>query len=377
MNIAFLFGAGVSIPSDMYSTEELTDKILTGENVFRNYCNGYEVNNQINNPFFEQRYEYVSRIKKLFQVLNNNLGDHYSFINRIITYEDYYYMIDSMHTDENMEYENPVVKYYSDYLFKVHSYLFEPIEENFAPLRLIDLMSEAKNYIKDLIAIYLKKPPKILTQFNIFSDLNDDEEYSKIYIFTLNHDTLLEQYLTGSYIKFADGFVLKDNDIRLWDSNSYNEKINLFKLHGSVNWANYDTADPYEKKVCIYLKPQREFFHPVINLGSFNKLNEYSKGINFDLQYLFAKNLNKCDYIIISGYSFGDKGINSRLINWLYKKRGRKMIIIHKNASELFQHARPAISNIQHWDYKEKTDLIRVIPKWFQEINWREVKEKI
>ncbi len=49
MNIAFLFGAGVSIPSEMYSTEELTDKILTGANVFRNYCDGYEVNYQINN----------------------------------------------------------------------------------------------------------------------------------------------------------------------------------------------------------------------------------------------------------------------------------------------------------------------------------------
>jgi hypothetical protein len=172
MNIAFLFGSGASIPSGMYSTEDITDKILTGENVFRNYCDGYEINNLGDNPFFVQRYEYVNRIKKLFLILKNNLGSHYSFINRTINYEDYYYMIDAMHTDENMEYENPIVTYFSDYLFKVHTHLFEPIEENFAPLRLLDLMGEAKNYIKDLIAIYLNKPPKGLTQFDIFSKIN-------------------------------------------------------------------------------------------------------------------------------------------------------------------------------------------------------------
>ncbi len=199
----------------------------------------------------------------------------------MINYEDYYYMVDSMHTDENMEYENPIVTYFSDYLFKVHSYLFEPIEENYAPLRLIDLMKEAKNYIKDLIAFYLNKKPKTLRQFISLNDLNDDKEYSEVFIFTLNHDTLVEQYLTGNNINFSDGFVLRDNNVRICDSNSFNERINLFKLHGSINWVNFDTADPYEKKVCIYLQPQREFFHPVINLGSFNKLNEYKKGINF------------------------------------------------------------------------------------------------
>ena len=53
MKIAFLFGEGVSIPSGMFSTEGLTNKILTGENVFRIYCDGYEVNIQITNPFFK------------------------------------------------------------------------------------------------------------------------------------------------------------------------------------------------------------------------------------------------------------------------------------------------------------------------------------
>jgi hypothetical protein len=142
---------------------------------------------------------------------------------------------------------------------------------------------------------------------------------------------LIEQCLIENNIGFSDGFVLKDNIARVWNPNSFNEKINLLKLHGSINWVNFDTDDPYEKKVCIYLQPQHEFFHPAIILGSFNKLSEYSRGINFDLQCLFAKHLNMCNRLIISGYSFGDKGINSRIINWLYGNHQRKIIIIHKN----------------------------------------------
>ncbi len=377
MNIAFLFGAGVSIPSEMDNTLELTEKILNGENIIRGTQGEYGIKN-MNSTFFDKtNYEYVNRIKKLFFVLQNNLGGHYSFTNKIMNYEDYYYMIDSMHTDENMEYENPIVTFFTDYLFKVHTYLFEPIDEFYAPLRIIDLMGEAKNYIKDLIALYLSKPAKNLEQFNFISNINIDKDYSKVFVFTLNHDTLIEQYFFKNNISFSDGFIDNKSNARFWDPNSFKEKINLLKLHGSINWRNYDTDDSYEKEVCIYNKSQRDFFHPIINIGSFNKLNEYSKGINFDLQCLLKNYLNSCNRLIISGYSFRDKGINSRIINWLFGNRNRKIIIVHKNGEELFQNARPAIFSLWEEDKKSNTKLIRIIPKWIQETNWAEIKSII
>lgn len=376
MKLAFLFGAGVSIPSGMDNTDELTDKILKGENIVRltgkyDYVDDPEKFNYI----WEN--EYLTRIKKLFHILHNNMGNHYSFINKAMNYEDYYYMFDSMHSDQNMEFENPLVEYFSDYLFKVHTSLFEPLCDLYSPLSLIDLMGEAKNYIKDLITYYLNKKTENLSQFNFIGDINNDENLSQVYLFTLNHDTLLEQYLRTSNIKYSDGFVQKNDTIKMWDPESYREKINLFKLHGSIDWSYSLSDDPYEKKVCIYLTSPLDKPETAILIGSFNKLPAYSKGINFDLQCLFAKHLNECSHLIISGYSFSDQGINSRIINWLYGSRDRKIVVIHKNEEELFQNARPAIRTIRHSDITERTNLFRILPKWIQESSWQEIIELI
>ena len=376
MKIAFLFGAGVSIPSGMDTTQDLTEKILRGENVVQlsGIYSPVEDPDRFN---WDHKNEYISRIKRLFHVSKNYFENHYSFYEREMNYEDYYYLFDSMHTDENMEYENPLVTFFSDHLFKVHSSLFEPIEEYLAPLRLIDLMAEVKNYIMDLVAFNLNKIPEDLSQFEILNEIYNDKNYSNAYIFTVNHDTLIEQYLRKNKIEYSDGFVRIDESVKMWNPEFYKDKINLFKLHGSIDWSHYDSNDPYKKKVCIYIIPPRDISRPVIIIGSFNKLSEYSRGINFDLQFLFAKYLNECSRLVISGYSFGDQGINSRIINWLYGSRDRKITLIHKNEDELFQSARPAIRTIRHWDINEKTDLIRIIPKWFQECNWQEIKESI
>lgn len=375
-NIAFLFGAGVSLPSGLDNTIQLTEKILKGENIIRLSGNYFYDDNPEKFKHIREN-EYINRIKKLFQILESNFRSHYSFVNRGINYEDYYYLIDSMHSDQNMEFENPLVDYFADFLLKEHPSLFKPLCDYYSPIRLIDLMSEAKNCIKDLITHYLNKKPANLSQFSLIEELSNDEKLLKVFLFTLNHDTLVEQYLTTNKIKFSDGFIQKNPSVRVWDYESFNQKINLFKLHGSINWSYSLNSDPYEKKVCIYLSPTRDIPEKAILIGSFNKLPAYSKGINFDLQCLFAKYLNECNRLIISGYSFGDQGINSRIINWLYGSRERRIIIIHRNEQELFRNARPAIDSIIQRNNVEQTDLIRIIPKWFQETNWSEIKSKI
>jgi|WetSurMetagenome_2_1015567.scaffolds.fasta_scaffold07990_2 hypothetical protein len=373
--IAFLFGAGVSIPSGLPKTEELTEKILKGENIVR-LSERYIYVDEPEKYNYIWENEYINRFKKLFHILQNYFGKHYAIIDRTINYEDYYFMIDSMHSEQNMESENPIIEYFSDYLFKTHTSLFEPLCDLYSPLRLIDLMGEVKNYIRDLVAYYLSKPPKYLTQFSLLNDINIDRDYSQAFIFTLNHDTLIEQYLKTNKIQFSDGFVNRNQNARIWDANSYKEKVNLFKLHGSIEWSNFESIDPYERQVCIYNAPQRSIDtdSPVLIIGSFNKLRDYSRGTIFDLQCLFSKYLNESNRLIISGYSFGDQGINSRIINWLYGMRDRKIIIIHKNDDELFQNARPAIQRILQRIVKEKSSVINIIPKWFEETNWDEIK---
>lgn len=372
-NIAFLFGSGVSLQSGLGSTTQLTERILKEENIIRLGGNYFYDENPGNFKHIVEN-KYIERIKNLFCILESYFKGHYSFMNRGMNYEDYYYLIDSLHRDQNMEFENPIVDYFAELLLKEHSALFKPLCDYYSPIRLIDLMSEAKNYIKDLVVHHLNKENADVDQFSLLEELNNDEKFHKIYLFTLNHDTLVEQYLEANKIEFSDGFVNKGPSIKNWERESYKEKINLFKLHGSINWSYSLSGDPYDKKVCIYLSPTRDLPEKAILIGSFNKLNDYSSGINFDLQCLFAKYLNECERLIISGYSFGDKGINSRIIDWLYSSPRRKLIIIHRKEEELTQNSRPAIERVIQSNKNSGTDIVRFIPKWFQETKWAEIK---
>ena len=374
-NIAFLFGAGVSLPSGLPKTDELTDIVLKGENIVR-ISGKYFYSDNPEQFSYNYENEYVNRIKKLFHVLQNYFGNHYSFMNRRMNYEDYFYMIDSMHSDENMEFENPLVEYFSDHLFKVHSYLFEPLCDFYSSINLITLMSEAKNYIRDIVAFYLGKIPDNLCQFNLLNEVNADSNYHKIFVSTLNHDLLIEEFFLKNCIKFSEGFTDKNKETKVWDNEAFTDRFNLLKLHGSINWSRFDSNDPYEKKVCIYKSTRRTSGEesPVIIVGSFNKLKDYSHGAFFDLQCLFSEFLSYSDRLIISGYGFGDQGINSRIINWLYGSRDRKIIVIHKNEDELFRYSRPAINTVWENDKKDNTDLIRIIPKWIEETSWQEIR---
>ena len=55
-------------------------------------------------------------------------------------------------------------------------------------------------------------------------------------------------------------------------------------------------------------------------VGTFNKVSEYSQGIFRELHYRFRRTLHKADQLVVCGYSFGDKGINSEIIEWYYAK---------------------------------------------------------
>ena len=56
--------------------------------------------------------------------------------------------------------------------------------------------------------------------------------------------------------------------------------------------------------------------------------------------------LNAADQLAICGYSFGDKGINTVILEWFYAKPDRRrLLLIHPAHKELIKNARGAIRN--------------------------------
>jgi 3-mercaptopyruvate sulfurtransferase SseA len=79
--------------------------------------------------------------------------------------------------------------------------------------------------------------------------------------------------------------------------------------------------------------------------------------------------------LIVSGYSFGDKAINSRIIQWLDSLPSRKIIIIHPDPNYLLEHVRNAIRISWHRWLDDKK--LFILQKSVEETNWDELKKML
>jgi len=79
--------------------------------------------------------------------------------------------------------------------------------------------------------------------------------------------------------------------------------------------------------------------------------------------------------LVICGYSFGDSGINTKIINWIYSSSENKIIVIHPNPVKLNNDSRGAIS--KHWDEWVKKGKLKIVDKKIQETCWNDIKPSL
>ncbi|HHT9153661.1 MAG TPA: SIR2 family protein, partial [Candidatus Hypogeohydataceae bacterium YC40] len=205
-----------------------------------------------------------------------------------------------------------------------------------------------------------------MSHLDILKDSCKDEQVLIVDIFTLNHDTVLERCLSKYGIQFTDGFGEPLDNVRYWNPELFGSKpskVRLFKLHGSVNWSRLRPrgGDWGSESIGIPLdgyswrtkNPQGQGLRrvdgePVILIGTFNKMLHYTSTIYVDLHYHFNHSLDNAHLLVICGYGFGDKGINTRIVEWIYSSSDKKVIIVHPCPENLKRAARGAISN--KWD---------------------------
>jgi hypothetical protein len=224
------------------------------------------------------------------------------------------------------------------------------------------------NKFKDFITLKLVKE---WTQFNqekaqdvlkpIREMLSVSEDF-KMNIFSLNYDLIFESIFNTLTTKILDtGFVEKSisgKTISYWAADFNNDnspsKINLYKLHGSVDWEYNEETEEISIKENI--DDDRE---PLIIFGS------HSKMLSFDpfLYVLgeFRNLLAQATLFVVIGYSFHDKYINNLLIQQLSQNTNedipKKLLIVNpswKDKSEV--EVAEELKNIQ--DSKSINDII-------------------
>lgn len=194
-------------------------------------------------------------------------------------------------------------------------------------------------YFKNFITLQLVKNwtqfDKEKAEINLqpIRDMLGSSDNVVLNVFSLNYDLIFEQiFNTPTYRILDNGFSEKHilgNKIRYWAADFNNElnqtKINLYKLHGSIDW-EYN-LDSEEISIKESIDDGRE---PMMIFGS------YSKMLSFDpFLYIlsnFRAKLEEATIFVVIGYSFHDKYINNLLIQQLSQNtdedKPKKLLVV-------------------------------------------------
>ena len=179
-------------------------------------------------------------------------------------------------------------------------------------------------------------------------------------------------------LKFHDGFSRDVLGDWFWEFGSLEcEGVRLLKLHGSVTWRRESGGERRLLKVHphadrnaagVLLEPDYE-----ILTGTHNKILQYARGHFGDLHSLFRASLRKADCVVVAGFGFRDKAINTMLIEWM-EERARRLVIVHPDPAELRANARPAVSSA--WSRWEVAGKLACVEKRAEDASWRECRDK-
>lgn len=153
------------------------------------------------------------------------------------------------------------------------------------------------------------------------------EEDFKIDLFSLNYDLVIESYFNQYDVRPWRGF--SNNDWRgfSFEEDSMTGKINLYKLHGSLDWVRLESGEVKEIDHCTNeeLSIIDSRHNPYVIFGHGTKT--FSVDPFFDLVHKFKSKLTYASYIFVIGYSFFDPYINNLIIEALNKGNKRLIII--------------------------------------------------
>lgn len=380
--IMFLLGSGTSLPAGFPSTNDITSQVFSGNNIIRATDSRYYLKDSPNEIEKHWTDGHLSNVLVLLQIIKNLMASYEK--EEPLNYEIIYYFIQQLNAYESGDLLNMA-------LYPFVSQVKEKLQLNSStPIRFIEVFGEAENYIRHIVWRKLSTSTDKHTHLTFLSDAINDKGIGKVNITTLNHDLLIERHLKAKTINYNDGFGKAINGVRYWENN-FSSKNNLLKVHGSVNWFNLqpDNGGWFDERIGIVLDgdidhPKSPTGHlmrsmpdkePYILVGTFNKIFEYTESVFSDIYYQFRVLLKGTKRLIISGYSFGDKGVNSAILEWLYSDKQNKIIVIHKNPETLLgDTARLAIRKA--YSRGAKANFV-TIAKYIQNTSWAEIKSKL
>ena len=351
-NISFLLGAGASIPAGYSSTETITKLVTAPKGYFvhsdeKTYPGESPVKQEPATPIVRRVIGWLfDRSLEYFRRSNGVRG---------ISYEELYFLVSQL-ADDDTEIQNPAIL---PFINRLKSDMAQWNEYkhycrlNFRELQVPDeydlkkVCTLARTYIKDIVIDVLGGEGTCFQHLKLIKAVSAaiNMNLKLAGIATLAHDTHVETHLgSDKDINLLDGFSEAPTACgwRVWEDRfPESGDVPFVKLHGSVDWKHLEKVGGMntppstvgklgppikgeEARGVVYKEP--EFSRPHLLIGTFNKPAQYSRGMMLDIHYRFRKILERTDKLVVCGYSFGDKAINTQIILW--DRPGRSVVVI-------------------------------------------------
>lgn len=194
-------------------------------------------------------------------------------------------------------------------------------------------------------------------------------KHNRLKLFTTNYDMLFEQAANECGFTMIDGFtftfprafngnnydydiVIRKNSRITAQENYANKVFHLYKLHGSLDWERDDETDQIRKcdfannKIPVMIFPSSIKYETSYEQPFFEMMSRFQTELRMDNALL-----------IIIGYSFGDKHINSMIFEALEQNHSLQLVIVDpciENFEEIIQRTqRSANILLIRCDFKE------------------------
>jgi len=379
-----LLGAGTSMAVGMPSTQQITARILSGDGVVKESDDLY----WIPEPAHAQDDLYAperDRALGMIRLVRGICTAYYGEEARFVSYEDLYFVCRQVHDADCFppEYDNPALQPLMQQLLRDGCNLLASDHRGFRrePWTLVEIASEALTYIHCIAWRMLRQSPSSLANLRWLSGVCTRRPVD---IFTLNHDTVIEKLLREAGVAFVDGFDTQRGDVRLFEAPLYDApaaRIRLFKLHGSIDWfefsgpegedlprlgiASCGDAETARGQTGRFLRIGEG--KPKMLIGTFNKMLEYGAGPFVELHSRLLASLGVAQVIVVVGYGFRDKGVNRAVVQWLFERRDRRLVVVHPRPNDLVAGARGVIQ--RHWEPLIQLGRLRVIEKYCEDLH--------
>jgi len=175
--------------------------------------------------------------------------------------------------------------------------------------------------------------PNLKTSIRLYKPLLELNDVAILKIFTTNYDTAIENVCRSEKIHFSDGFRFSEFDNYPTFDSKYLEMhpIQIYKLHGSVDWWSDDT-----RRTIFRLDLQLDGVEGVRNLMIYPAQKEDVFNYPYNvLQSIFIRTLNEVDELIVIGHKFGDPNITSAIKVALAERTEFKLKIVNPSARKI------------------------------------------